>query len=263
MKVLWAALLVASAAAAEHNSLTAKEKAEGWKLLFDGRTFAGWEDPARKSPPGDSFTIDDGCLKATRKPRFNEDLFSRDRFENFELLFDWRISEGGNSGVKYRIQDHVWVEEPPGKKFEDQVALAFANRVTKRPDKGHDYVVGFEYQCIDNERHPDGRRGGSHASGALYDMVAPSAQAAKPAGEFNVARLIVNGSHIEHWLNGVKVVDADLSSEVVAQSAANRWGKDSKVYGLLVRQPARRTRISLQNHNDEAWFRNIKIRTAK
>ncbi len=263
MRTLCAILLFASAAAAQHNQLTQKEKAEGWTLLFDGKSFDGWEDPTRKTPPGDSFVIADGCLMATRKPRFNEDLFTRERFENFELVFDWRISEAGNSGVKYRIQDHLWVDDPPGTKFEDQVALAYKNRVTKRPEKGHDYVVGFEYQCIDDEGHPDGRRGGSHGSGALYDTVAPVTRAAKPVGEFNSSRLLVNGSHVEHWLNGVKVVDADLSSSVVALSAAKRWGPDSKVYELLVKQPVKRGRISLQNHNDDAWFRNLKIRTLR
>ena len=258
-----AIVLFASVAVAQHNQLTPKEKAAGWTLLFDGKTFAGWEDPARKSPPGDSFVIADGCLKATSKPRLREDLFSRDPFENFELVFDWRISEGGNSGVKYRIQDHLWVEDPPGTKFEDQVALAYKNRVNKRGDKGHDYVVGFEYQCIDNERHPDGRRGGSHTSGALYDVVAPVRQTAKPTGEFNSSRLLVKGAHVEHWLNGVKVVDADLSSSLIAQSAAKRWSPESKVYELLVKQPVRKGQISLQNHNDEAWFRNIRIRTLK
>ena len=251
-------MLVAGALAAQVNRLTPEEKKQGWTLLFDGATFTGWEDPAKKGT--DSFTIEDGCLKAKSHPRYQEDLFSEQTFGDFELVFDWRISKGGNSGVKYRIQDRIWVQEEKGKKFEDQVADSYAHRSDTRPDHGQQYVVGFEYQCIDDHGHPDGLRGGSHASGALYDFFAPASAAAKPVGEFNHARLVVKGSHVEHWLNGVKVVDADLAAPAIGQSAAKRWGAGSKVADLLMRQPVKECRISLQNHNDEAWFRNIKIR---
>src|SRR5258706_12487843 len=87
---------------AADNELTAKEKAAGWTLMFDGKTFAGWEDPARKSPPGDSFAIDDACLKALAHPKINEDLFTLATFTDFEMTFDWKISPAGNSGGKYR-----------------------------------------------------------------------------------------------------------------------------------------------------------------
>ena len=259
-RLLGGALLLAAALAAQNNQLTPQEKKEGWVLLFDGKTFNGWEDPAKKSPPGDSYSIADGCLKAKKSPRFNEDLFTAARYGDFELQFDWRISVAGNSGVKFRIQDRIWIQDVKGMKFEDTVALAYRNRSDQRPERGQQYVVGFEYQCIDNDQHPDGRRGGSHASGALYDIVAPTVQAAKPVGEFNHSRLVVRGSHVEQWLNGVKVVDSDLKGPAVAESAAKRWGKDSAVSKLLVEQPVREGLISLQNHNDEAWFRNLKIK---
>ena len=178
-KLIGGALLLAAVMAAQHNRLTPREKQDGWVLLFDGKTFNGWQDPAKSDPPGDSYSIEDGCLKAKKHPRFNEDLFTAEKYGDFELEFDWRISEAGNSGLKYRIQDRIWIKEVPGMKFEDQVALAYKNRDDRRPARGQQYVVGFEYQCIDNDRHPDGRRGGSHATGALYDMVAPSAQRAR------------------------------------------------------------------------------------
>jgi len=263
LKLTGTAVLLAGALPAQHNQLTPQEKKQGWILLFDGKSFDNWEDPARKSPPGDSFTIEDGCLKATSKPRFNEDLFTRDRFRDFELVFDWRISRGGNSGVKFRIQDRIWVKPVKGMKFEDTVALSYKNRDDARPDRGQQYVVGFEYQCIDNEENPDGRLGGSHSSGALYDIVAPATQAVRPVGEFNHTRIVVKGSHAEHWLNGIKVVDTTLDSTAVAQSAEKRWGKDSQVARLLIDQPVKECPISLQNHNDEAWFRDIKIRRLK
>ncbi len=262
VRVACAVLLCAagSRGSAADNQLTAQEKAAGWRLLFDGRTFAGWQDPARRSPPGDSFTIEDGCLKAAAHPRITEDLFTRDAFRDFELEFDWKIAPGGNSGVKYRIQDHVFLIERPAARFEDQVNASLRNRPKQRPATGQDYVVGFEYQLLDNRLNPDALNGLTHQTGALYDMFPPSQDAARPVGEFNHSRLVVRGLHVEHWLNGVKVVDARLDAPEVAQACTRRWGAGSPVFDLLVKQPRRKCPISLQNHDTEAWFRNIKIR---
>src|SRR5438045_6453039 len=101
--------------------------AQKWQVLFDGKTFKGWEDPTNKSPPGDSFTIEDGCLKATSHPRINEDLFTRDTYGDFELEFDWKISPRGNSGVKYRIQDRVMLLDEKLPKFEDHAIASIKN----------------------------------------------------------------------------------------------------------------------------------------
>jgi hypothetical protein len=235
--------------------------AADWKSLFDGKTFNGWEDPTRKSPPGDSFVIENGCLKATSHPRINEDLFTADTYRDFELAFEWKISPGGNSGVKYRIQDRVMLLDEKTPKFEDLVALSFQKRRKDRPAKGQEYVVGFEYQITDDSRNPDATANGAkHRTAALYDTVAASRNVTKPAGTFNESRIVVKGDHVEHWLNGVKVVDTSLRSPEVAKGAAQRWGEGSAVYKLLVNQPRSRCQISLQNHNDEAWFRNIRIR---
>ncbi len=255
------AVLAASAflANAADNQLTAQEKAGGWRLLFDGKTFQGWVDPTRKSPPGDSFVIEDGCLKATAHPRITEDLFTSATYRDFELEFDWKIAPGGNSGVKYRIQDHLFVPQQ-FRRFEDNVNAAIKDRPKERPVKGQDYVIGFEYQLLDDARNPDGRNGVTHQSGALYDVFGPSKDATRPVGEFNHSRLVIKGQHIEHWLNGVKVVDGSLDAPEVAQAAARRWGAGSPVYELLVKQPRRDCPISLQNHDTEAWFKNIKIR---
>jgi len=243
------------------NQLTAKEKAAGWKLMFDGKSFGGWEDPPKKSPPGDSFAIEEGCLKALAHPKINEDLFTLATFTNFEMQFDWKISPGGNSGVKYRIQDRIMLAPTtPGMKFEDLVNLTLKDRRTDRPAKGQEYVVGFEYQALDDERHPDAKRGAIHQSGSLYDIFPPVKNATRPVGEFNHSRLVVKGDHIEHWLNGEKVVDGSLKAPEVAKASAARWGTESPVYRMLVEQPKKACQISLQNHNDEAWFKNLKIR---
>jgi hypothetical protein len=134
------------------------------------------------------------------------------------------------------------------------------NRRKDRPAKGQEYVIGFEYQVLDNEKNPDARRGNNHQAGALYDMLPPAKDATKPVGEFNHSRLVVKGDAIEHWLNGVKVVDGSLNAPEVAAGSAARWGTDSQVYQLLVKHPKKPCQISIQNHGSDAWFKNLKIR---
>jgi hypothetical protein len=258
-------LLIAAACAvalpAADNQITAQEKAAGWTLLFDGKTFSGWEDPAAKTPPGNGFTIEDGCIKVLAHPNIDEDLYTLALYSDFEMEFDWKISPGGNSGIKYRIQDRVMLAgSAPGQKFETLVNQSIKNRRADRPARGAEYVIGFEYQVLDNARNPDARRGISHQAGALYDMIAPGRDATRPVGEFNHSRLLVKGEHVEHWLNGVKVVDGSLTDPAVAKNTAARWGDDSPVYDLLVKQPRKACQISIQNHQSEAWFKNLKIR---
>ncbi len=264
-----AALATVQSLPAQHlNSLTSAERAAGWLLLFDGKTMTGWQDPTKMTPRGDSWSVEDGCLKANTHPRVREDLLTKESFGSFELTFEWRISPAGNSGVKYRIQDHIFLDSTKlykgAKRFEDTVGYELEHRLGSREKlatdaRSEDYLVGFEYQVIDNEGHPDVRRGGKYSAGALYDMVPPIRQQAKPVGQFNRSRIVLRGNHVEHWLNGVKVVDTMLDGAAVRENAGRRW-KGTGVYDLLTKQPKKVTPIGLQNHNDEAWFRNIKIR---
>ena len=121
-------------------------------------------------------------------------------------------------------------------------------------------MVGYEYQILDNQKNADALRGTSHQTGALYDMFPPAKDAARPVGEFNHSRLVVKGDHVEHWLNGEKVVDASLNAPEVAKGTGARWGAGSPIYDLLVKHPRNNCQISLQNHSSDAWFKNIKIR---
>jgi hypothetical protein len=268
LAALAAAMVLSQAARAADNRLTREEQSAGWKLLFDGRTYAGWRDPTRLHPPGDSFVIEDGCLKAVAHPRIVEDLFTRDAFRDFDLAFDWKISPAGNSGVKYLIQDRVFIPEgraPDSRvRFEDRVKAALLAPRVARPDKGQDYVIGFEYQLTDDATNPDARSNGpKHRTAALYDVAAPSKDATRPVGTFNHSVIVVKGGRVKHYLNGEVVVETSLKSPDVAASMQQRWGTDSPVYGLLVNQPRERCPISLQNHGDEAWFKNLKIRILK
>lgn len=243
--------------------------AADWITLFDGKSLAEWQNPATMNPPGDSWSIDDGSLKSKSHPRVREDLVTRRSFGDFELEFEWRIQAKGNSGVKYRIQDFAVLthsnQPPQSKGFEAWVDHVILNKLSDRtkmvPGQGDQiYVVGYEYQVIDNGGHSDALRGPLYQAGGLYSMVGPSKPMAKPVGQFNQSRIVVRGNHTEHWLNGVKVVDANLDDPAVKETLAKRWGKASPVYRLLTGQPRKTGPLSLQNHNDEAWFRKIRIR---
>jgi hypothetical protein len=162
--------------------------------------------------------------------------------------------------VKYRIQNRVWLTGQDAPRFEDRVNTALANPPTARPAEGQEYVIGFEYQMTDDASNPDALNNGpAHWTAALYDVFAPARAVSQPIGRFNHSEIIVERGHVEHWLNGRLVVDARLDAPQIASSMSKRWGEGSPVYDLLVKQPRARCPISLQNHGDEAWFKNIKI----
>jgi hypothetical protein len=238
------------------------------KTLFDGQSFAGWRDVSKLNVPGNGWTIEDGALKSVPKPNINEDLFSLGEYENFELTFDWKIAPGANSGVKYRLQEAVFLNEslarPGVKGFESMVRDEMRRRPSAREklqpgEHGQLYTVAFEFQLIDDDNYRGGTKP-EHRTGALYSFVPATRAAQKPPGEWNTAKLVVDGQRVEHWVNGVKVLEASLGSPAIAEGAAKRWGETHPVYDLLVRQPRKRSPILLQNHGDAAWFRNLRLR---
>jgi len=232
-------ILPASAAAqkreAAPNTLTKEEKAAGWKLLFDGKTTNGWRGFRREGFPAEGWAIEDGTIKHVKgegaQSLHGGDIITVGQYDNFELRLDWKLTPGGNSGIKYLIDE-------------------------KMVKTGHS-GLGFEMQVLDDEGHPDAKAGhdGNRTAGALYDLIAPQKKAAKPAGEWNQVRLIVHGNHVEHWLNGVKVVEYELGSPRLKSLIAQSKYKDIPGFGEV-----RKGHILIQDHGDEVWYRNVKIR---
>lgn len=256
MRPLLLAILSVTLAAAP-NTLTKEEKAAGWMLLFDGKSMKGWQ------APGESWIIEDGALKSVPKPKIREDLFTKAAYGDFELMWEWKIEAKGNSGLKYRIQDRFFVDERRFKefgKFENLANDAARKRQYKRAESTQEYIVGFEYQMIDDDGHADARRGAYYQAGALYSMIPAGWPAAKPIGEYNQSRVLVKGNHIEHWLNGVKVAEGELNAPATLEKSAARWTTESPIHKALAGQPKKLCPIALQNHGDAAWFRSLKIR---
>lgn len=271
MRLLALLLLASACIPAADNTLTPEEKRQGWKLLFDGATMNGWLDPAKKDKPGNAWAVSDGALHTVLKPTIEEDLITAKSYRDFELLFDWKLSERGNTGLKYRIQRTLFVDNTKVRKgpngFEGILGRELASPASDRTKladgaKAFVYTIGFEFQLLDDERHADARNGASRQTGALYSMIPASAKAAHPAGDWNTSRLVVRGQHIEHWINGVKVLDGTLEDERVRAAAAKRWGPAPEIRDALS-QPKPEGPISLQHHGDLVWFKNLKLRELK
>ena len=220
-------LLLPSAVAAQPNRLTPAEKSAGWILLFDGKTTSGWLEVTGLPFPTDSWRIEDGCLRAFNPGHGFQDIRTEAVPHSFEFQFDWKIAPGGNSGVKYLVQKT------------DRWTNAEGLQARAR---------GLEYQLFDDASDPatDKRK----LCGALYDAIAPSKAAALAPGQFNHSLLIVRGGHVEHWLNGVKVVEFETSSPLVQGVLSQLAGGKPTVGESFV---------SLQNHGSPAWFRSLKL----
>jgi len=263
-------LLLATLALADDNSLTPAEKKDGWTLLFDGKTMNGWRDPGKKNQPGSAWKVENGTLTTVKNPRIEEDLISTKSYGDFELVFDWRVSEGGNTGVKYRIQKEVFVDntkkQPGPGGFEGLMGREMANpqsdRKTLAPDAtGSVYTIAFEMQLIDDMRHKDALKDTAHQTGALYSMIPATTKAAKPAGEWNSAQIKLKGQHFEHWINGTKVLEGSLKDPAIAAGAEKRWGAFAPMIRDLLSNPKPNGPLALQHHGDQVWFKNIRIKT--
>lgn len=216
---------------ANPNVLTSEETAQGWRLLFDGKSFDGWRSFRRATVEADRWDIEDFCLYL--HPRGGErlrggDLITQETFGSFEFAFEWKAGKGVNSGVKYLVDEYL----APGRS-----------------------PVSFEYQILVEEAGSNPNRKPVHTTGSLYDMLPPEGGTLRPVGEFNESRIVVRGASVEHWLNGEKLVEFNRQSpafrELVAESKFAKWAG----FGLNPRG-----HISLQDHGGAVHFRRLRVR---
>lgn len=207
--------------------------AADWQSLFDGKTSSGWLEITGKPFPPNSWAIEDGCLKTVVRPGGAQDIRTVDTYRSFDLEFDWKVLADGNSGVKYLIQ-HV-----------DEWNNKLGRQARAR---------GLEYQIADNHG-PDAVEPARSAA-SLYSAIAPKPPTNSAIGAFNHSRIVVNGDHVEHWLNNVKVVEFDISAPEPQKVFAGLRKKDETPDTPIQRE----TPISLQNHGTEVWFKSIRIR---
>src|SRR5882762_2817817 len=244
------AVLVLSLLQSPSNTLTPAERAAGWRLLFDGRTLAGWRGLGYDTVPTAHWVVVNGVIKkiasgdvprvADGRPLVGGDLMTVDSFADFELTFEWKVTPGANSGVKYNVSE----------------VMSMAQGGAGTQGGPTHSALGFEYQMLDDDRHEDGKLP-SHRAGALYDLIAPNEQKhLRPVGEWNRSRIVFRGNHGEHWLNGEKVVEFELGTARMDSLLGASKYKTIPEFG----EKRRRGHIVLQDHGDEVYFRSIKVR---
>lgn len=228
--VTFASLLAFTAliAAADLNTLTSAEQKDGWKLLFNGKSLDGWRTYKEGGKIGAGWIVEDGLLKKQAKISGGDMMTvqTTSGTANWELSWEWRIAKNGNNGIKYFITE---------------------------ARKG---ALGHEYQMLDDDGHPDGKVGAHRQTASFYDVLPPAKdKPTKPVGEWNQSRIVVKGNAVEHWLNGKPVLEYELGSDAVKAAVAK--SKFSKIgdFGTKVTG-----HILLTDHNDECWFRNVKLR---
>ena len=226
--VAWMLASAAGLSAGPANQLTEEERAAGWKLLFDGKTTQGWRSFKKQSFPDQGWVVEDGWLHCLGKggSKGGGDIITDAEFDDFELEWEWKIAPAGNNGVKYFVIET------------------------------RDQALGHEYQMIDDE-HARGVDQGNRKqlTASFYAVLAPTNAPVKPAGEVNRSRILVKGDRVEHWLNGQKVLEYECGSEVVKAAVAASKFKNTAGFGNKVRG-----HILLTDHNDNCWFRNLKVR---
>lgn len=211
--------------AAETSDVVEESKSSDWIVLFDGSNLDAWRN-YQQDTISDMWKIEEGALILTGSG--GGDIITKETFGSFDLELEWKISEAGNSGIFYHI--------------------------VEADSLGKVYLSAPEMQVLDDERHPDGKLP-SHRAGSNYDMQPCSEVATNPVGEWNKARLLFNNGHVEHWLNGVKVVEFDQGSPAWAEQLAN-----SKFGTWAMYAKGEEGHFGLQDHGDQVWFRNIRVK---
>jgi len=212
-----------------------QKQEEGWILLFDGKTTTEWRGYNQEAFPVKGWVVEDGTLHVLSSGKGEAggggDIITKKKYRNFELSLEWKVSEGANSGIFYLAQEKpdqpIWKSAP-------------------------------EMQILDNEKHPDAKLGvdGNRMAGSLYDLIPGKPKAVKPAGEWNKVKIMVYKGTVVHWVNDVNVLEYHLWTPEWKEMCANSKFKD---YPDFV-NTAEEGYIGLQDHGDDVWFRNIKIK---
>lgn len=224
------------------NTLSEQEKRRGWRMLWDGKTDTGWVGAKLGHFPEQGWTMKDGELIVQASDGGESanggDIITKDKFSNFELMFEFNVSEGGNSGVKYFVDPNL--------------------------NKGTGSAIGLEYQILDDKNHPDAKKGvkGNRTVGSLYDLI-PAHNLSVPSnskpfngvGNWNRGRILVKGNHVEHWLNGYKVIEYERRTQAFRALVAYSKYADWPNFGEWDEG-----HILLQDHGDKVAFRSIKVR---
>ena len=220
------------------NTLTDREKKEGWTLLWDGTSKAGWRGAKLEAFPSGGWEIKDGVLAVDetggQESTAGGDIVTVDQYENFELIVEYNITKGANSGIKYFVDTTL--------------------------NKGAGSSIGCEFQILDDNVHPDAKLGvnGNRKNAGLYDLIPPQNIRFNGVGEWNRARIIVQGKHVEHWLNGFKTVEYERATQM--------WGAlvDHSKYVVWPKfGEAPKGHVLLQDHGNRVSFRSIKIHELK
>ena len=219
----------------QDNVLTEQEQRECWRLLWDGKTTNGWRGAKIATFPQKGWTIEKGVLKVKpsdgKESANGGDIVTTRKYRNFILKADFKITEGANSGIKYFVDPEL--------------------------NKGEGSAIGCEFQILDDLRHPDAKLGvnGNRKLGALYDLIAVAEDKPFDIKAWNTAVVIVRDNHVEHWLNGVKLLEYERNTQewnaLVAYSKYKNWPDFGN---------QREGHILLQDHGNEVWFKNIKIK---
>jgi hypothetical protein len=203
---------------------------DGFKPLFDGKTLNGWRGYKKTDTKDTRWKVENGLVTipgtGEGDTHGQHDLITDATYDQFDIKWDWKIAEGGNSGLKYFV-------------LEDQPS-----------------AIGHEYQMIDDERHPDAKIGPHRQTAAFYDVFPAADRPMKKAGEWNSSEVIVKGNHVEHWLNGKRVLQYELDSPELRAAIAKSKFKDIARFGK-----PQKGHILIQDHGDQVWFRNVRIKS--
>lgn len=220
------------------NKLSTAEFADGWELLWDGKTTEGWRGARLTGFPQNGWIIEDGLLKVQKSDGGEStnggDIVTTRKYKNFILKVDFKITEGANSGIKYFVNPDL--------------------------NTGEGSAIGCEYQILDDDRHPDAQMGidGNRTVGSLYDMIPALASKPFKKDRFNTAMIIAKDYHVEHWMNGEKIVEYTRNNQMWNALVSYSKYRDWPDFGN-----AEEGNILLQDHGDEVWFKNIKIKELK